>query len=60
MKRATTLIKQINNLYLELTDNYSDAEICEAIIEIEKKGKNPFDWFIGNLYDACKDNVDEE
>ena len=54
MKKAATLVKQINELYLELLRNYSHREICQAI------EKTPgTDWFLTNLYDYCDDNEEE-
>lgn len=50
MKKATTLVKQINELYLELMRNYSHREICEAI-----ENTPDTDWFLDNLYDYCDD-----
>lgn len=46
MKKAKTLVKEINQLYLELRENYSPKEICEAIENTPNT-----DWFLENLYD---------
>ena len=38
MKKATTILKLINELGQELHNNYTDAEIEKAILKVEKSG----------------------
>lgn len=59
MKRATTILKQINKLGLELHDNYTDVEIAEAMLRVEKSGYQFYSYLIDTINEGLnlgKDN----
>lgn len=64
MKRATTIIREINNLEKELFSRFSSKEICDAI-EKEEKKKNFYrstDGLISVIYEGAYNDIilDEE
>lgn len=48
MKKATTLVKEIEKLSRELLDNYTRKEINEAVNEVSKKMQ--LSYITDNIY----------
>lgn len=48
MKKAKTLVKEIEKLSRELLDNYTREEINEAVNEVSKK--IPLTYITSNIY----------
>ena len=60
MKRATTILKQIDKLGLELHNNYTDLEIKEAITKVEKNGYQFCSYLIDTISEGVYYADDEE
>lgn len=60
MKRATTILKQINELGQELHDNYTDEEIAKAIIKTEKSGYQFYSYLIDTIYQGLDIEEDND
>lgn len=60
MKRAETILKEINDLGYELHNNYSHIEIKNAIIKLEKKGYCLSHYLIDTILEGLDIEDDEE
>lgn len=60
MKRATTILKQIDELAQELHNNYTDKEIANAITKVEKNGHKFYSYLIDTIYEGLEIKEDDD